>query len=252
MKKMTTWAICALIAVPVLLTSCNKDEDENNQTPVNNQTPLPSITGVDGVMAAINTSVVQNVPFLGETTTFLGLAAAAFYDGSGNLANAGTVSVNGVDLSSTQNSYVLTPGIANPTGITFGPSVSWEVTGGSGIPAFTHTYNAKVPKIGNITGVGSEITQSDLTVGIDLQNVGTDLGTLDSIIYMIAGPSGDKLITKRGNQFTHTFSAAEVTAVGKGQGMVQVVGYNLKIENKGGKNIAFVNEGVFNKQVTIK
>lgn len=252
MKKFTLLAAVLLIAAPITFISCDKDEENTTTDPANNQTPLPSIPGVSGVMAAINTSVVQNLPFVGEQTTFLGLAAAAFPDASGNLVSAGTVSVNGVDLSNTQNTYILTPGLTNPTGITYGSSVSWEVTGGSGIQAFNHTFAAEVPKIGNLTGVGAEISQGDLTVGIDMNNPGTSLGTLDSIIYMISGPDGNRMITRAGNQRTHTFAASDVAAVGKGQGMVQVVGYRLAIETKNGKQFAFVNEGVFNKQVTIK
>jgi hypothetical protein len=237
----------------VVSVSCNKDDGDSggDNNAKANETPIPNVPGVDGVLVAINNSVVQNLPFVGEQTTVMGLATAVFFAGSGNQVNAGSVAVNGNDLSYMSGAYVFTPGFANPMGLEFSGSVSWEVGGGSGIPNFVHTYQAGVPVIGGLNGVNDEVS-GELAMSINMNNPATNLQGVDSVMFNLYGPSGEIIVTKAGNARNHTFSAAEVASVGKGQGMVQVAAYRLRIETKSGKDFGFVNQGVFNKFVTFK
>jgi hypothetical protein len=240
-------AIFAVVSV-----SCNKDDDDNGSNNAKpNERPIPNIPGVDGVLVAINNSVVQTLPFIGEQTTVMGLATALFFDGSGNQVNAGSVAVNGNDLSYMNGAYVYTPDFTSPMGLEFSGSVSWEVGGGSGIPNFVHTFQSGVPVIGGFSGVDDEIS-GELTVSINMNNPATNLQGVDSVMFNLSGPSGEVLVTKPGNARTHTFTAAEVARVGKGQGLVQVAAYRLRIETKSGKDFGFVNQGVYNKFVTFK
>jgi hypothetical protein len=252
MKKLSAY-LMASVAMSLILFSCSKDDDSNGggSTSKGNESPIPNIPGAAGVLVAFNNSVVQNVPFIGEQTTVMGLATAVFFDDSGNQINAGSVAINGNDLAYMSGAYVFTPGITNPMGLEFTGSVGWEVSGGNGIPNFVHTNPGGVPVVGGLTGVTDEIS-GGFTVHINVNNPATNLQGVDSVMFNLYGPDGEVLITRPGNARSYSFSAAEVAKVGKGQGIVQVAAYRLAIESKSGKDFAFVNQGVFNKFVSYK
>lgn len=241
--------VLAISCVSILNTGCNKDDDDdNNNNAGASATTIPPIDEADGVMVAIKTvSFVTQFGF--EVETYINTAVAAF----GDFQNEQLVDVGTVDLDANvlekvdNNAYVLTPSATNPTGPDFGSSFDWNVTGGSGFGAFSHTVNFGFPSIGKITSATGNISSaSPYTLSIE------SIAAADSVIYQIAGSNGTNvLVTKVGNSTSHTFTAAEVASVGKGTGIIQVAAYTYDSSVEGGKTIYYVNESVVTDFVEI-
>jgi len=244
LKKAAQQSMIVLFALSLTLTSCQKDDDDNNNNN-NNSEPSSSFQFGDGTLVAVRSETVQSTPF-GDVTITLGTGVAVFAAGSNytSFADAGVVSLNSESLQKqSNNSYVFTPGVANPTGIDFSGGVNWSVAGNSttGVPAFTHTVSHGFPNAGNITS-GNEVSKSaGFTVTI------TNISNADSVYFMI----NDKLKAFAGNATTATFSAADLSGLSKGQGIVTVAPWKFSTAQYGGKNFYFVTETVKQKSVTI-
>ncbi len=223
-----------------LSTGCSKDDDKTGGSSPS-ATTIPPIDDADGVMVAIKTvSFVTQSGF--EFETYINTAVAAF----GNFSTEQLVDVGTVDLDANvlnkvdNNAYIFQPSASNPTGLTFGNSFDWNVTGGSGFGAFSHTVNFDFPSIGKITSATGDISSASAYT-LSVQSV----ADADSVIFQIAGSNGDNvLVTKVGNTTSHTFTAADVASVGKGTGIVQVAAYTYDSSVEGGKTIYYVNESV--------
>lgn len=244
--------LMTLVSVMALsFAACNKDDNDDTNTNTPTATTIPPIENADAIMVGIKTITFINQggfefqqPYNTATAAFGNLQTGAFVD-------AGTVDVDGNMLEKVDNNayvYTTAPTATNPAGIDFGSSYDWNVTGGSGFAAFSHTVSFGFPSIGNITSAtGTISTATDYTLSI--QNV----SNADSVIYQIAGGSGNNniLVTKPGNATSHTFSAADLAALGSGPAILQVAAYKLDNDNKGGKTVYFINETVVSEIVEL-
>lgn len=246
----------SILALAILAMACDKDDDD--PVPPTPQVsapsaPQPNFPNMDGAMIAISTSSVVSVPFFGEQTQFVNTGVAFFPDGSGGFFNAGDVSLEGETMSNTNNSYILTPSVTNPSGVVFDSPIDWDVTGSSDVTAFNHSYSSGVPEIGDIAPDLSEVVKADgVTFGIDMSNLFTDLNGADSIIFNVIGTGGVATKTLAANSTSATFSSSELSNIGSGAGYVQIAAYNFSSAVKSGNTIYFVNEGVFTQGVTIR
>lgn len=197
----------------------------------------PSFTDANGVLYAINTSTYQ----MGVEAK-IGSGLAVFPDGSGANLDAGTVSLNSNSLTKqTGNSYTWNSLSGSLT------AASWSVGGGSGIPAFTEDAGTVgFPTISEITSGGTVTKSSGYTLSM------STVADADSVLFMIAGASGGKVVTKVGTTTSYTFTSAELTNVGTGSGTAQITAYKVYSADKSGKKIYFVNESVITKTVTIQ
>ena len=204
----------------------------------------PAYTGTFATLVGIKTISTTSTP-IGPINTEIGTAVAVFSeDGGANFMTAGTVSVDGNNLSAqTNNSYVYTPGQTNPTGITFGSTQNWSGTG-AGWPAFTASTSIGFPTV-------TEISSSDVTMssGYTL-NCGSAV-TADSIYFSVYGPNGTAMKLVGGGTSSYTFSASELSGLGAGSGFVQIVGINYDPQTIGGRSYYILNETALTKSVNI-
>ncbi|MAN03151.1 MAG: hypothetical protein CMI36_12265 [Owenweeksia sp.] len=231
----------------VVFVSCKKDDDKDD-TPQTSQpsSPQVEIAGTDAAMIAISTGTQVEAPFIGTITQFVGTAVANFDN-----SDAGMVTCEGEELSLNNGSYIFTPGGTVAT-IDFGSSVAWAVAGKGSVPPINYTYSRAVPQIGALDAESSVSTASDLTFGIDYTNSFTAAGSADSVLYYVHGPGGSIHKTVAASVRTVTFTKSEMSAVGTGAGYLQAAAYNYTVQNYNGYKVAFVNEGVFTKGVTLE
>lgn len=253
MKKWNIWALVAVLAVS--LTSC--EEASDGEEPTVNNAPAnftPTVPNADGVMVVINNAVTQQVPIIGTTVIFSGLAVAAFPNGSDFYA-AGTVEVNGTALTKqSNNSYVYVPSATNINGIDFSNGVDWNVTGSSNVPAFTYNAGGNVPEVGGISVDNTLDIDANVNIAIDNNSNYNDLSNADSLYFAIIGPSGNIAFRTVGNSFANynqTFSANQMADLGKGTGYVQIAAYDIEVDAVGNKQYAFIKQGIVTKQVTL-
>ena len=204
----------------------------------------PSYTGTFATLVGIKTVSTTSTP-VGPVNTEIGTAVAVFSDNGGSsFLTAGTVSLDGNNLSAqTNNSYVYTPGASNPTGLTFGSTQNWAGTG-AGWPAFTASTTVGFPTV-------TDINTGDVTMssGYTL-SCGSNI-TADSIYFAVYGPSGTAIKVVSGGTNTYTFSASDLGGVGAGNGFVQIVGINYDPQSIGGRDYYILNETARTKSVTI-
>lgn len=254
MKKWNVWALVAVLAVS--LTSCEElnegDEPTVNNAPANF---TPSVPDADGVLVAIKNAVAQEVPIIGTTVIFSGLAVAAFPDGS-DFLEAGTVEVNGTALQKqSNNSYVYTPSATNINGIDFDSGTNWNVTGSASVDGFTHDAGVGVPELGGISVANTLDIDANVNLAIDENSNYTNLGNADSLYYAIIGPSGNIAFHTVANTLANrnfTFTPNELADLGKGAGYVQIAAYKVNVVTMGTKQYAFIKQGIITKQVTLE
>lgn len=224
--------------------SCSKDEKEEPQK--EDQTAKNDVVVIDGsdaTLVAIISESETATP-VGPMAVRIGTAVAVFYDNTpSTFLDAGTVRTEGNDLTKqSNNSYVFTPGITNPTGLEFDGSPEWDVSGGSGFSAINHTTTITFPGIGNISS-GGTVTRAD---GYTLTL--TTISNADSALFHVGGVS--KMLP--GGTTSYTFSAEELAGLSTGTNVVQVAAVNYENQNIDGKSVWFVNEKVTSKTITIQ
>lgn len=252
MRKAFIYSV--ITALCLFVVSCTKSDD-NNTTPINQASNIPpSASNADGVMVAIKTlSFVSQSGF--EFALPVNTAVSAF----GNLETGDFEDVGSVDLGGDvlekqdNNSYVYTfdGNVGTTPGGTYGLDLStpytWNVTGGGGYQSFAHTVNMSFPNIGKITsGTGNISSSSSYTLSVE------SVSSADSVYYQIAGADGNVYAVKAGSSTSHTFSASEVASVGSGDAVIQVAAIRYSSDNKGGKEIWFLNETVVTDFVKVQ
>ncbi len=250
MKKLTVLAALLMVAV-----ACEKTEDANSQS---STPPTPSITvkGADAVLVAINTSSTTEVPVIGTTTIVIGTASANFFDGKGGTTrqNAGKVECIGEELKNESNSYFYQPSQTNPSGLSFGGTVGWKVAGNGDVPAINEVYNKEVPQVGALSGASAEVSRgSDLTLGFDPNDLYSDIGSADSILFNVIDKNGKILSqTKSKSATSATFTASQMGTLAEGLAFLQVAAYNYQLKDYNGYKVAFINQGANTRSVTLK
>jgi len=204
----------------------------------------PSYTGTFATLVGIKTISTTSTP-IGPINTEIGTAVAVFSeDGGANFMTAGTVSLDGNNLSAqTNNSYIYTPGQSNPTGLSFGSTQNWSGTGAAW-PSFNASTSVGFPTV-------TEISSSDVTMssGYTL-NCGSAVNA-DSIYFSVYGPNGTAMKIIGGGASSYTFSASELSGLGAGSGFVQIVGINYDPQTIGGRSYYILNETARTKSVNI-
>lgn len=252
MKKVIIYSFT--LAICFFMASCKKSDDSSS-TPVNNASNIPpSANNADGIMVAIKTlSFVSQSGF--EITLPVNTAVSAF----GNLETGAFEDVGSVDLGGDvlekqdNNSYVYTfdGDVGTTPGGTYGLDLStpytWNVTGGGGFSAFTHTVSMNFPSIGKITSATGDIaSSSSYTLTVE------SVSGADSVYYQIAGEGGNVYAVKTGSSTSHTFSATELASVGSGDAVIQVAAIKYATDTKNGKDIWFLNETVVTDFVKVQ
>ncbi|MNK22617.1 hypothetical protein D3C87_408960 [compost metagenome] len=232
-----------LCSLSILATSCKKEDiipDDPAPDPVNtpsgSTTPVP--TNADGVMWAIrSTSTVQGF------TIDIGTAVGIFMNGTTDLVNVGTVSVNSQNLTaSSNNAYTFTPSQTMPTGLDFS-STNWSVSGGSGHAAFTYDASSLTFPSGSAITSSSTVKKAD---GYTLTC--STVSGADSTLFMIGNVSK----TIAGSANSCAFSASELSGLSAGTSVVMIVPYKLMHATVNGKNYYFGKERVNQLAVTIE
>jgi len=204
----------------------------------------PTYTGTFAALVGIKTISTTSTP-IGPMTTEIGTALAVFSeDGGSNFLTAGTVNVDGNNLSAqSNNSYIFTPSQNDPTGISFGSTQNWAGTG-AGWPSFNASTSIGFPNV-------AEISSSDVTMsnGYTL-NCGSAI-TADSIYFSVYGPDGTAMKLVAGGTSSYTFSASDLSGLGAGSGFVQIVGINYDAQTIGGRSYYILNETARTKSVDI-
>ncbi len=233
-----------------VVSSCSDDtdDDNNNNQTTQESTPSPTIpAGAGGGLISIQTKTTQSTP-IGEMDILFGTAVAVFGP-TGAFLDAGAVSVNNESLDKqSNNSYTYMPGPTSATGIDFNNGdADWDVAGSGSVSAFTFSDSQAWPSIGAIDHSGPVSTGGDFTL-----QATTSITSADSVIFSVAGPSGNLLYTAPGGTNSHTFTQAEMATVGAGQGYIQIAPYNVNIENIHGEDYYFIKETVVSESVTLE
>lgn len=225
-------------------------KDDGSCEHANGQAPTiepysPKFSGTFGTLVALNTVTTTSTP-LGDMDANVGTAVAVFSENSGSsFVTAGDINVNSNGLTAqSNNSYVYQIGASNPTGISFSNNVSWAGTGATW-PAFSASTSQGFSTVGQISS-GNPSTSSNYTLASN------QVTNADSVLFTLAGQNGSIVKILPGTTTSYTFSASEVSSVGAGTGIIQVVGLKYDLQLIDSKNYYLINETVRSKVVTIE
>jgi hypothetical protein len=264
MKKITL-TVAALI---LLAASCKKTDTTTTTTPT---TTTPTTTGptaatpsfgntsnLSGALISVEmkyTSQPTGSPIPIDLVSEIG--TAVFYNpaGSGTSVDAGTVSVNTINLDkATNNSYSklattgLTPATLNL--ITGSPATSsWSIGGSSSVAAFTYDHVTAFP---SFTGtMPASITKAS---GVSFTFNSSTVTGADSVIVVIAAGSSSFTKSYSKTAGTITISASDLSGfptVSDNSATLEVCPYNVIEVTKNGKNYFAVKEQATVKNINI-
>lgn len=247
----TLWTL--LLGVILTFSACGSDDDKDpTQTTQTNPTPTAP-SDANAVLAAVLSysdlpSSVPSVPGVGGIA--IDVASGSFFNGAvgSSLVNVGEVKLNSKALTIPGgNAY-----INNPTDFSYslvpGQSNSWQVAGGSGFDAFSHTTAKKMPsQVKFASSVAASYSKgSDVVLSIETMTSNTD-----NILWVIS--DGKTTVTKESKTTSVTFSASEISGLkATSTGLIQAASYNAEEKSYGGKKVYFINESVHTKIIEIK
>jgi hypothetical protein len=253
MKTLNTTLYTLFLATALIFSSCSSDDD-TDPAQTTQTTPTPDApSDANAVLAAVMSysdlpSNVPSVPGIGGIA--IDVASGSFFNGAigSSLVNVGEVKLNTKALQTPGgNAY-----INNPTDFSYslvpGQSNSWQVAGGSGFDAFSHTTAKKMPsQVKFRSTVADNFSKgSDLTLSIESVTSNTD-----NILWVVS--DGRTTVTKESKTTSVTFTASEMSGLRTtANGLVQVASYNTEEKSFGGKKVFFVNQSVHTKIVEIK
>lgn len=252
---MNTKLILTLLVICTLSFSCSKDEDNPTPEPIvlpttptdeggnSTASPQPTFTDADASLWAVKSISITTVPVVGNIETTIGTGVAVFFDGSSNMVDVGTVTLNTNNLTkNANNSYVYQPGTANPTGIDFSSGVTWTTAGGSGFSAINKNVTIGFPTVGAVNSSATVSKANGYTLSVN------NVSGADSVLFLI----GDVNKTIAGNATSCTFSSSELSSLSTGTTVVQVAAYITTNETVGGKKVYYGNETVQTKTATVE
>jgi hypothetical protein len=259
MKKVAIYLSAFVLAAG--LHSCNKGSTSTPTPPANTPPSVTAPSDAWGAMVVVKLKTAYTTPAYpglpSQTIAYnVGTAAAVFYNavGATTFVDAGTTKVNDSLLTKLQNNgYAFSPtGIAagSDLGLNLnGYSHNWTVSGSSNVTALSYSHSGYLPNIGDVVSSTDVATNAAYTLTVD----GTSY-TADSMIWVLAGPSGHVQHVTGPGVFSNTFSASEVGTVGKGdnQGLVQVAPYFINSTTLNGKKYYFIKESCATKTVSLK
>lgn len=243
--------LIACIISLILLWSCKKDEGDTPPTLPDPNAPgikLTTIKGTNSTLQATYFSTIVDSGFIGKITYIQGWAHAYFRSSNGATLKPAMVSAEGTRLTEKLGKYASSPG--NTQGIDYGSAVIWQVQQTPLSPAINETLPYKVPEIGDVNLKDSLKATTPCKLIIDNTNPFTNLGSLDSISYLIRGKRGS-LLKKMNTLDTAVFTVDELRQLGTGKAYIQAEAYRYEIKNYNGYKVAYINKGVLNKVVWI-
>lgn len=245
-----------LFAAAFTFTSCKKSDEtipeETTPAPTTGQGSAPApITSqpsdADGVCVASKINVTTAVP--GTTmvvTVTMGSATGSFYSAAGatTLSDAGTVKTNdSTHTKQSNNAYIFTPKSA--TGINYGSSSRWSISGNGSVPAITYTATGfpSAPTVPSLTSIskGSAFTLST-----------TSVSNADSLCYQIT--AGSKSIYKivAASQTSYTFPSSEMGTLDvTDYGYATITAYKFRNTTVSSKKYYFINLNTANKSIKV-
>jgi len=253
-KIATLWMMSFCISGLMLFSSCSEEEiqkiteqAENTPTPTptpDNSIPIPNWTDAAGVLVSTKVKTVQS-----GIAIEMGVASAVFYAnlGDSTFADAGTVKCEDKELTKqSNNAYVFVPSQTEPMGITLSPPILWDIAGSGSVGAFSQSVSGNFPTTDSISSALTFANSATYTLSVG------SVSNADSVIFMIAGPSGTPLIkTLSGNATSCTFTAAEMGSLATGSGLIQVVPTRITDNTFSGKKYYFIRQTSVSKPVTI-
>ncbi len=244
MKRKIIYMMIAGVALMVAISGCKKKDNIDPTTNPTTNTNYTSFSFPDsyGVMVAIKSVSYQEV--LGVIIpVYLNTATAAFLStpGASTFVDAGSVTVNSEPMTRNANNSYVYDKLTTP--LTFG-DVAWAVAGANGIPAFNYTDNNSWPAFGGYNSLPGTISRATgLTVAL-----GNNVDNADSVYLIVASNDGKYVISRvGGNASEITITAADLSSVSEGGGLLQVVPWRYKKEDFDSKDIYFVLESVYSK-----
>lgn len=262
--KTVNLTIASAIALVISFSSCKKDEVKNTPTtttptPTSTtgptpQTPMPSGGNISGALISLKmkyTTQPTGSPMPIDVNSEMGIAVFYTAAGATTMADAGTVSVNKVDLEKqTNKSYLKTafPG-GTPADLDFDNTSKWVVGGSSDVSAFSYDHNRPFPEY---TGeLPSSITKAD---GLSLTLNSTTLSVTDSVYVVVA--AGNKSFVKSygANAGIVKISAADLQSlpvVSDNSAILEVCPFSYQEAVENGKSYFFIKELAVVKAINI-
>ncbi len=253
-----------LAIVPVIitaaLTSCSKTETPEVPNPVDTTTKptsaaptpfTPTVADVNGSMAAVQMSYKMEQMGISVDVDYE-TAVATFYNGS-TMVDAGTVSVNSINLEKqTNNSYLkmATTGLT-VADLKYSSGVDWSVSGGvNGVPAISYKHGTNFP---SYTGnVPDALTKAN---GLSFSFTSSNTKNADSVYVFIAAPNGKTFL--RGyapNAGSVTISASDLSGlptVSDKTAYLEVLPVKFAVETFSGKRFVFIKEQAIVRNINI-
>ncbi len=204
MKKLS-FVLAALLVLVIF--SCKKKEKDPAPTP----TPT---NAYDGLLFAQSISLVSSGTIISTSGNSNAIfPTGGFYNSStitdgfmGTALNVGTVSLNSVSLKPDNTASGII--YIDTTGIVFNNPLSWSVSGGNGIPAFTYTYTETKPTYSGWNTIQDTIKLTQNTV-INLTGIS---GADDILIYVMSGTGmASKVVS--GTATNVSFSISELSSL---------------------------------------
>jgi hypothetical protein len=245
MKYLLKFSLSVVLFASLFMTGCSKSEDSTPSTPSTpgSQTPGVSFKDGYGALAAVKTVTYQTVSGF-SAPIVLNTAVAAFPSsmGSGSsLVDAGNVSLNTKMLTKTSTNAYVYQTFTDP--LVFN-QFAWKVSGSGAVPAITYTDDRPMADFSGYENLPGTITKANgLTISL-----GSAITDADSVYVVITDYSNGYILKRvAGNAAQCEFSAAELSKLVAGQGMLQICPWNYKAQDFNDKRFYFVNESAYTK-----
>lgn len=244
MKQVLKITLFAGILATLIISACSKSSDSDSSTPAptTSSTPTPTFGDGWGMMAAV-TSVSYQVVAGVTIPVIINTATAAFQASAGSTSyvDAGTVTLNSKALTKSTNNVYIYDKLTDPLDFT---QVTWSVSGAGSVPAINYTDDKPIPDFSGYNSLPSTVDRSSNLI-ISLSGT---LSDCDTVYVLISGSNG-KFILKSlpGSASECKFSAAELSVLAAGTGLLQVAPWNYKSEDISSKKFYFVNEKAYTK-----
>lgn len=258
MKKVLYTGVSAFVFA-MMVASCNKEETpapnppNNDTTDTNQTTPTftPTISDINGSMVALQTkTTVTQSGF--NVDTKVETAVAVFYSTGTTITDAGTVSVNGFDLTKqTNNSYLKTPSATSTTlSLNLPTGAKWSVSGNSNVSAISYEHGTTFPEY---TGdVPTSITKAN---GLSFNFNASNVKYADSVYVFIATSNGTTFMKAfAANAGSVSISASELSNLptnSNNSAYLEVIPVTYTVQSFSGKRYAFIKEQACVKNVNI-
>jgi hypothetical protein len=250
MKKII-YLFSALILV---VSSCKKDDDAtpaatSSTTTVVNTTP--DWPDADGLFAAIISNNWIDIPFVGPFNMPYGTAGGYVFSSTGatTFIDAGTIKCDDTLLVRDNTNFYSYKGTgSSATGLQYSSgNAKWEIGGNSSVVGFNYTTTNGFPEIDSISSANTLFSGFSYTL-----STSSMITNSDSVIFLIARGGKAYVVTRGPGTTSHTFSAAEVSALGVGTGVAEIIPYSLESKVANGKKYYFLNENTVTKAITIQ